>query len=178
DAYTYVLLANRMIAEPKRVVEEKEEVKLIVDDEGNKIMEHTLETVGGQEKPEGLPELPEIISEEEAREEVFKEERVEEEVKEEVKEEVEEEKQVPDEELKKDLEFLEEIEKKEVKEEGVEEGIIEGEVDKEVNLLEEVLSIKEIIERMEEHALNNNNVAYEQEARKLKEMISRVREES
>lgn len=177
DDYTYILLANRIISEPKRVVEEKEEVKLIVDDEGNKIMEHTIETVGGQEKPEGLPELPKIISEEEAREEVFKEERVEEEVKEEVKEEVEEEKQVPAEELEKDLEFLEEIEKEEVKEEGVEEGV-EKEVEREVNLLEEVIKIKDIIERMEEHALNNNKEAYAQEAKMLKEMISRVREES
>jgi hypothetical protein len=51
----------------------------------------------------------------------------------------------------------------------------EEQVEKEVNLLEEVLQIKEVIERMEGHALNDNKEEYERETKILKEMISKVR---
>jgi len=51
----------------------------------------------------------------------------------------------------------------------------EEQVDKEISLLEEVLQIKEITERMEEHALNNNKEAYEREARILNDKIRRVK---
>jgi hypothetical protein len=37
--------------------------------------------------------------------------------------------------------------------------------------------MKEHVERMEEHALNNNKEAYDQESKKLKELIGRVRNE-
>ncbi|MBW2991465.1 PEP/pyruvate-binding domain-containing protein [Candidatus Woesearchaeota archaeon] len=204
DAYTYVFLANRMVAELKRVTQEEEEVKAEADDKGVKITEHTYEARAGQEE---TLDIPEIISKEEARQEVSEEEdifkdeepeedeikkeevkeeireaeeeikkglEIKEEIKEEKKEEPEEKEEV-DEELKKDLEFLEEIESDEVKK-IFEEEVKEEEVQKEINLLEEVLTIKSITERMEEHALNHNKVAYEQEARKLHKMIDRVRE--
>jgi phosphoenolpyruvate synthase/pyruvate phosphate dikinase len=50
-------------------------------------------------------------------------------------------------------------------------------IEAEENLLEQVLKIKELIERMEEHALNNNKESYDQEAKKIKQMLKNIREE-
>lgn len=198
DAYTYIFLASRMVAEPKKIVEEKEDIKLTIDDEGEKTMEHKRETTAGKQEGELPLDMPDIITKEEAKEELLKEEPKDvpeeepeeepeedilkeemEEVEEDLKEkDKEEERRIKEEEfdkiLERDLEFLELIQREE-KEESPEE--VEQEGDKELNLLEEVLQIKEILERMEEHATNNNKPAYDQEARKLRNLVSKVRRE-
>lgn len=180
DDYTYVFIANRITGEPKRVTDEKEEIKLTVDDSGKKTMEHKLETIAGQEQEQKF-EMPEIISNEEAKKVIMQETSAKEE-KEELQEEI-------DENLKKDLEFLDEIEQEkekttetEVSEPSAEqttsdEETVQDEVDKEVHLLEEVLKIKEFVERMEEHALNENHESYNQEARQIKDLLKRIRHE-
>jgi hypothetical protein len=51
-----------------------------------------------------------------------------------------------------------------------------GDLQKENELLDEVLQIKEITERMESLASTGNREAYEQEAKKLRELLGRVRQ--
>lgn len=203
DAYTYVCLANRMIAQPQRMTEEKEEIKAEVTREGERVVEHKHEVDADEVAGEAV-DMPKIISTEEAKEEILKGPDLD--VKEEISEEkgeVIDEKQAFEEALEKDLEFLDEIGKLqkpkisakiedlpqieeaegdvevELREEAEAEveAELEKEIEKEINLLEEVIKIKEITERMEEHALNDNKPGYEQEARKLHDMIYRLREE-
>ncbi|KYK24829.1 hypothetical protein AYK26_03030 [Euryarchaeota archaeon SM23-78] len=179
DAYTYVCLASRMVAEPKKIEEEKEEIEVGVDEKGRKVVEEKEEVITAEEKGGEPLEMPKIISKKEALEEVAKEEaeKIPEEVEtlkvvetpEKLEEELKEKEEELDEELEKDIEFLEEIEK--------EEAEVEEKVEEEVNLLEEVMKIKEVLEKMEEHALNENKEAYAQHTKKLKEMIARLKED-
>ena len=189
DAYTYVFLANRLVAEPKEIIEEREEIKLGVDNGGEKVMEHKEEVITGKEEGDFPFNMPKIISEEEAREEVIREDAPIDEETEEGKGEDEgmeqdeegrkrEEEDEFDKILERDLEFLELIEKEEDKEEKEEpQEEISEEVAEEVNLLEEVMEIKEVIERMQEYALNNNKEAYAQEAKRLRGLVNKVRGE-
>lgn len=157
DNYTYVLLANRVVDEQKKIIEEKDKMLLGVDEKGGHIIEHAHEVLGGLEEEPSL-NMPGIISEEEARKEIVEERGVNEEVG-------------IDEELRKDLEFLDEIEKEEEAKKQAEQG-----GGREVDLLEEVTKIKEVVERMEEHAFNKNKEAYEQEARNLRSMLRAITE--
>ena len=50
-------------------------------------------------------------------------------------------------------------------------------VEREQSLLHDVFAIKEFIGRMEAHAINNNKERYEQEARQLKKLLQKIRDE-
>lgn len=168
DDYKYVLLACQKAGGIKRVVKEEEEAVIKVEEDEVKVVEQTkassVEVVGGEDKLE----LPKILSAEEAKEEILAKDKY----------------------LARELCSSDndenEFSKKESRDEFVkvvlenkadqDQDVIEKEVAEEVNLLQEILEIKEIIEKMEEHALNNSYESYHQEARKLKQLLKRVRE--
>lgn len=174
DDYKYVLLACQRAGSAKRAVIEHEEAVVQVQDvkAGDSkaiVVEHKHEV----EVAEGENELglPKILSPEEAKKEVLAEDEY---LARELCPEPE------DDIVRVDESTMAEPEAQvyDAKaDEPVEEEKIEEKVEQEVNLLEEVLKIKEITERMEEHALNNSHESYNQEARKLKEMMRRLREQ-
>lgn len=170
EGYTNVLFVNRYVAEPMKVIQETQEAVIGVGEQGAQVLDYKHE-VTEAETPEDL-EIPELLTEEEAREEVIKE-KCEEIIEEEKQELVEEVEQEVKQELKQDLEFLDEMQKTE----QVIREVVEDNVEKEMSLLEEVLKIKEVIERMEEHALNESKEEYDKECKKLMDMVDRVREE-
>jgi len=154
DDYIFIFLANRMVGGTRRVVEEAENVEVKFDAKGGKTITQSQEVMGIPKEGKISFEMPKIISIEEAKQELLREKKVEGWGEEEVE--------------------VEAPPRVEVYEEKTAQ---EEEVEKEINLLEEVLKIKEVIEKMEEHALNNNKESYEKEARSLKGMIRRIREE-
>jgi len=157
DDYIFVLLANRMVAGSKNILESVEEIEVKFDENGKKIISQKKDFVAMQTQPTQLFAMPKILSVDEAKEELFKEGKIE--ILEEAEDETEEKLSLP-------LPPVQVFEEKTAQEE---------QVDKEISLLEEVLQIKEITERMEEHALNNNKEAYEREARILNDKIRRVK---
>ncbi|MBN2052488.1 hypothetical protein JW756_03215 [Candidatus Woesearchaeota archaeon] len=154
DEYIFIFLANRMVGGTKRVIEEAENVEVKFDAKGGKTITQSQEIMGAPKETKISFEMPKILSIEEAKQELLKEKRVEDWSESEVE--------------------VEAPPRVEVYEEKTAQ---EEEVEKEINLMEEVLGIKEITERMEEHALNNNKEAYEREARELKSKIRRIRDE-
>ena len=175
DDFKYVLLACQRVGSAKRVVKEEEEAVVQVEGSKATFLEHKHELTVDEGEEEEKFELPKILSSDEAKEKVLAE----------------------DEYLARELcPEPEEVQVYSTKSAGmsqqpaaisIDESAdvhidekaaeqIEAEVEKEVNLLEEVLKIKEITERMEEHALNSSHEAYTQEAKKLKEMMKRLRE--
>jgi len=157
DDYIFVLLANRMVAGSKNILESVEEIEVKFDEKGKKIISQKKDFVAMQTQPTKVFAMPKILSVDEAKEELFKEGKIE--ISDEAEDETEEEPCPP-------LPPVQVFEEKTAQEE---------QVDKELSLLEEVLQIKEITERMEEHALNNNKEAYEREARILNDKIRRVK---
>ena len=206
-AYTYVLIVNQRSAEKQVIFKDPEEAK--VDESTEKVLEYAhgvssgsseqeepnlSEPVQAEEDKVKAVEMPEILSDEEARAEVKREQNLEDVDEDEAERLDGRDDQEVDEQLKQDLEFLEEIEDQEkpglgeadkestaeksaTEESAVHEDIIPGEVEREVNLLQEVLGIKELVEKMEEHALNNNKEAYLHENKKLREMLDDIRHE-
>lgn len=189
--YTHIFLVNRVVAGPKRIIGEKEEVKLTVDDEGRKYMEHEKEIIAGQEIADQEIVGPKIVDQEKAKEyvkepvdmpKILSSEEAKKEIFDEAKdaEGAEADETYDFKEMDKELEQAEETEDErdeEAETEQAEQEEVEQEVEKEINLLEEVIKIKDVLERMEEHALNHNNPAYDIEAKRLKKMLERVREE-
>jgi phosphoenolpyruvate synthase/pyruvate phosphate dikinase len=199
DEYVSILHANRLIYEPKKQTQEYDEIDMKVDESGNKVIEHKHEfTAMQKEEADEKFILPEIISPDEAKEhlmktsahKIFSLEGFEDLMKKEGQEKTGQ-KPAACEPLEKDkisndeiiiepprpsdsivvpLPPVVEIIKEEKPKDETQEKIIVEE-----NLLEQVLRIKELIERMEEHALNSNKESYEREIRKLKDIISRVR---
>jgi phosphoenolpyruvate synthase/pyruvate phosphate dikinase len=157
DDYIFVLLANRMVAGSKNILESVEEIEVKFDEKGKKIISQKKDFVAMQTQPTQVFAMPKILSVDEAKEELFKEGKIE--ISEEAEDETEEKLSLP-------VPPVQIFEEKTAQEE---------QVDKEISLLEEVLQIKEITERMEEHALNNNKEAYEREARILNDKIRRVK---
>ncbi len=157
DDYIFVLLANRMVAGSKNILESVEEIEVKFDENGKKIISQKKDFVAMQTQPTQVFAMPKILSVDEAKEELFKEGKIE--ILEEAEDETKEKLSLP-------VPPVQVFEEKTAQEE---------QVDKEISLLEEVLQIKEITERMEEHALNNNKEAYEREARILNDKIRRVK---
>lgn len=163
DEYIFILLANRIIAGSKKILESVEEIEIKFDEKGKKIINEKKEFTAIQAQPAEGFAMPKILSGDEAKEELLKEGKIDapEEDKDEEKDEAEDYLTVPT--PPPPVEIYEE---KTAQEEQVE---------KEVSLLEEILQIKDITEKMEEHALNNNKEAYEREARILHDKIRRVK---
>lgn len=157
DDYIFVFLANRMVAGSKKILESMEEIEVKFDAKGKKVISEKKEFTAVQADLTDEFTLPKILSGEEAKQELLKEGKID------IPEAEDEE-----EELNPPLPPppVQAYEEKTVQEEQVE---------KEINLLEEVLKIKEITERMEEHALNNNKEAYDREARILNDIMRRVK---
>lgn len=158
DDYIFVLLANRMIAGSKKILESVEEIEVKFDEKGKKIISEKKEFVAVQTEPIDAFAMPKILSGDEAKQALLNEGKIELEDEEENK--IEDELKVP---IPPPVQVYEEKTAQEEK------------MEKEINLLEEILQIKEITERMEEHALNNNKEAYEREARNLNDMMRRVK---
>ena len=159
DEYIFVLLANRMVAGSKKILESVEEIEVEFDEKGKKIISEKKEFVAIQTEPSDAFAMPKILSVDEAKQALLKEGKIE--LADEAENEIEDELIVP-----MPPPPVQVYEDRTVQEEKME---------KEINLLEEVLQIKEIIEKMEEHALNNNKEAYEREARNLNDMMRRVK---
>jgi phosphoenolpyruvate synthase/pyruvate phosphate dikinase len=159
DDYIFVLLANRMIAGSKKILESVEEIEIKFDEKGKKIISEKKEFVAMQTEPTETFAMPKILSGDEAKQALLKEGKIE--IHDEAENEIEDELIVPT-----PPPPVQVYDDKTVQEEKME---------KEVNLLEEVLQIKEIIEKMEEHALNDNKEAYEREARTLNDMMRRIK---
>ncbi len=157
DDYVFIFLANRMIAGPKRILEIEEAMEVKIEGKEEKIISHEQKLFMGQQEAEETFKMPPILSSEEVKAQLLKEKKV-----------------IGWDDEVEEAEEIEEPLRVEVFEEKTKQ---EETVEKEVNLLEEVLKIKEVTERMEEHALNNNKESYEKEARVLKGMIQRIREE-
>jgi phosphoenolpyruvate synthase/pyruvate phosphate dikinase len=160
DDFKYVVLACQRMGGIRRVAEETEEAVVQIAQGREKVVEHKRELIveGAEEEPF---ELPKILDSEEAKAKVLVEEPF-------LAEELG---QKPAEDNETEEVYVP------LEEKAPEEEVAEAKVKKEVNLLEEVLKIKEVIERMEEHALNNNHESYNLESKRLKEMMSRVRDE-
>jgi phosphoenolpyruvate synthase/pyruvate phosphate dikinase len=161
DDYIFVFLANRMIVGSKKILESVEEIEVKFDEKGKKIISEKKDFVAMQSQPAEAFAMPKILSGDEAKEELVKEGKIE--IPEEAEAEYETEEQLNPPLPPPPVDVYEEKTKQ------------EEQVEKEVSLLEEMLQIKEITERMEEHALNNNKEAYEREARILNDMIRRVK---
>jgi phosphoenolpyruvate synthase/pyruvate phosphate dikinase len=165
DEFIYVFLANRIVAGPKKLFEADEEMELKAEGKGGKAFTQKKEILIGQqdgiEAAREVFSMPKILSPEEAKQELLKEGVIKE-LSEENEAKEKAAGSIPGE---LGIEVYEEKTKQ------------EEQVEKEINLLEEVLQIKDIIEKMEEHALNNSKEAYEREARQLKSLMSRIREE-
>jgi len=168
DDYINMLYANRLMFQAKSMTRETDEINMMIDDSCHKEIEHTHEFTAAKLEPKDEFKLPEIISRDEAKEEMIKTapgkiftlEGFEPEKKAVAPETV-----------------LDESAPKTVVVEATEEA--KSSLDEEIsvgeNLLEQVLKIKDIIERMEEHALNNNKESYTREAKLLKELLFKVR---
>jgi phosphoenolpyruvate synthase/pyruvate phosphate dikinase len=155
DDYVFVFLANRLMGGTKRILSVEDEVEVKFDAKGGKTITEKQEITGFQQECKPTFEMPKILSIEEVKEALLKE------------------RQVDDWSEQEAASTTEEPPRVEVYEEKT---VQEEEVEKEINLMEEVLKIKEVTERMEEHALNNNKESYDKEARVLKGMIKRIRE--
>jgi pyruvate,water dikinase len=158
DDYIFILLANRMVAGSKKILESVEEIEVKFDEKGKKVISEKKEFNAIQLEPSEAFSMPKILSGDEAKQELFKEGKVE--------IACEEENEIEEDNAPMPSPPVQVYEEKTVQEEKME---------KEINLLEEVLQIKDIIERMEEHALNNNKEAYDREARILNDMMRRVK---
>ncbi len=174
DDYKYILLACQRMGGVTRLVEEEEAAIVRVDEGKSQVIEYKQEVMaeGAEESAgEGIEEtfeLPQILGSEEAKAKVLVEEPL---LAAELGQKPAEDDEAGSVEAEETEDVYVPLEEKEPEQE-----VAEAEVKKEVNLLEEVLKIKEVIERMEEHALNNNQESYNLESKKLKEMMSKVRE--
>ncbi|MBN2142076.1 hypothetical protein JW711_01980 [Candidatus Woesearchaeota archaeon] len=180
DEIVNVIQANRLVYEKKKEVVAKEEVKMREYSDGHTSMEHEHdESVRETEEKDMNLTMPEILSSEEARERVVRElgHKVFSLNGFETKDDAEEE---PCEEREHDDIEMTDMTRTDahtevVPEEGSPEAI-EEEVEKEESLLEQVMEIKALAEKMESHALNDHKEGYEQEARRLKKLLSRIRD--
>ncbi|MFH0870770.1 MAG: PEP/pyruvate-binding domain-containing protein [archaeon] len=167
DEIINIVQVNRMTYVPRAQTIEKDEITMSEDEQGNRTLEHSHEFTAKKSEPKDEKfTLPGIMSSDEAKEaalktaphRVFSLEGFEE------KKQAVVEVAAPCVPAPK-VEIIKETSK------------IDEEIAVEENLLEQVLKIKEITERMEEHALNSNKEAYSKEAKQLREMISKVRKE-
>ncbi len=170
DEYISMLYANRLVFQQRARTQESDELNITIDDSGRGKIEHTHEFQAEKLEPKDELKLPEIMSSDKAKDELlktaphkiftlegFEPEKKQPEAPKEV---------MPDESAPKTIV----VEATEEAKSAIDEEICIGE-----NLLEQVLKIKDIIERMEEHALNNNKESYTREAKLLKEMLFRAR---
>jgi len=172
DEIINIVQVNRMNFVPRAQTTESDEITMTEDEHGNKKLEHEHEFTAKKAEPKDEKFiLPGIISPDEAKEQALKtaSHKV-------FSLEGFEEKKKREEQLASEAAAAEctPAQKVEVIKET---SKIDEEIMLEENLLEQVLKIKEITERMEEHALNSNKEAYAKEAKQLREMISRVRKE-
>lgn len=156
DDYIFIFLANRLVGGPKKILEVEEEVDVRFDAAGGKTITQKQEVNVAHREVLETFKMPPILSTEEVKAQLLKERQVDGWDEEGITETIEEPPRV---------EVYEEKNKQ------------EEQVEKEVNLLEEVLQIKEVIERMEGHALNDNKEEYEREARQLNDMLRRIKKE-
>jgi phosphoenolpyruvate synthase/pyruvate phosphate dikinase len=154
DDYVFIFLANRLVGGPKKIIEAEEEVEVKFEPGQGTTVVQKQEMFIAKKEPLETFKMPPILSVDDVKAQLLKEKQ--------------------SEGWDGEAGEVEEPPRVEVYEEKTKQ---EERVEKEINLLEEVLQIKEIIEKMEEHALNNNKEEYEREARILHQLISRVREE-
>ena len=175
DFYTYVFFVNRIVESSGFVVEERVDTSVIVG--AGKHHFETEQEVFVESNETNV--MPEIISDEEARKQIIEEEHPELVEYSFVEPGLDEPKNI-DADLKKDLEFFDEIEKEEAESsnqdsDSYSEGVMESEVEKGETLLEKVLNIKEIIEQLEEYAVKDDKELYDQEIKKLRDLLDDVR---
>jgi phosphoenolpyruvate synthase/pyruvate phosphate dikinase len=169
-----ILQVNRLVLEQKKEIEEKETVDVETDAEGKTVIKSELERTFKESEPKDEFKLPNLISADEAKEHVVQN----------LSHKLFSLKGFIEEEIKKEETIAgsatepraEETPKVEVILEEDSQAAIEKTIAEEESLLEQVLRIKELIERMEEHALNSNKESYEQEARKIKQMLKDIRD--
>jgi phosphoenolpyruvate synthase/pyruvate phosphate dikinase len=178
DEYINILQVNRLVFSPKTRTVEIDEVDMKTDDAGNKVVEHRHEfTAMQQEKKDEKFTLPGIISHDEAKENILKDapHKIFTLDGFELKKKPEESSIPPAAAAAPDsaaalIPKIEIIEDGNEGKNNIEDEILLGE-----NLLEQVLKIKEVTERMEEHALNNNREEYTRQAKLLRELVFRAR---
>lgn len=173
DDYISMLYANRFLFQQKARTRESDELNITIDDSGRGKIEHSHEFSAEKLEPKDELKLPEIMSSDKAKDELLKTAPHKMFTLEGFEPEKEKPAAVPekisiDEPIPKTIV----VEATEEAKSAIDEEICIGE-----NLLEQVLKIKDIIERMEEHALNNNKESYTREAKLLKEMLFKARKQ-